>query len=129
MFGLGKYKWPEVTFNWGTEQLIINLVSPKNEKIIRTISIPRPDITYTVEGNKVYISLVTKWGRIKYGKPIIVEENFWIILGCVPTTSREKVEAAYRRMSIAYHPDTGGTTELFQRLTDAKNKALKQCKR
>lgn len=54
--------------------------------------------------------------------------NEWHVLGCLPTTDAAKVHSAYRKMSQVYHPDHGGSNKSFHTLTEARDKALKQCK-
>jgi len=55
------------------------------------------------------------------------QSSIWHVLGCMPTTDRNVVEKAFRRMAMVYHPDHGGTSKTFQALTDAKEKALAKC--
>lgn len=53
--------------------------------------------------------------------------SIWHVLGIMPTTDRTVVLTAYRKMSLVYHPDGGGTAEAFQTLTNARDKALAKC--
>ena len=54
--------------------------------------------------------------------------SIYYILGMTPSTNIEDVKKAYRRMVMVYHPDHGGTVELFNNLVQAKDKALAKCK-
>jgi hypothetical protein len=56
----------------------------------------------------------------------IVQANIWDVLGlAVKPESVDHVHAAYKAQAKKRHPDAGGTTQLFQELQDAYNKALK----
>lgn len=54
--------------------------------------------------------------------------NYWHVLGCLPTKDPKVIQTAFRKMSLVYHPDTGGSRESFDTLVKAKDAALAQCK-
>lgn len=45
------------------------------------------------------------------------------VLGVAPTASRTEIEAAYKRLAKALHPDAGGTQEAFVQLQTAYQEA------
>lgn len=55
---------------------------------------------------------------------IIVKTDCWSILGISAGATEEEIKAAYRNKAKECHPDSGGTTEMFQRLQMAYNEAL-----
>lgn len=70
-------------------------------------------------------------GTIPYSKLPITQKpqsQIWHVLGIMPTTDRNAVISAYRKMSMVYHPDCGGDAKAFETLTNAKEKALLKCK-
>lgn len=54
--------------------------------------------------------------------------SIWHVLGCMPTTDKSKVQAAFKKMALVYHPDHGGSSQAFQILVNARDKALEKCK-
>ena len=56
------------------------------------------------------------------------QSSIWHVLGMMPTNDKQKVLTAYRKMAMIYHPDHGGSSEAFQILNNAKDKALEKCK-
>lgn len=55
------------------------------------------------------------------------QSSIWHVLGCMPTTDKTKIESAFRKMAMVYHPDHGGSSTAFQTLVAAKEKALAKC--
>lgn len=55
------------------------------------------------------------------------QSSIWHVLGMMPSKKRADVLKAFKRMALVYHPDHGGTSETFQALTAAKEKALSKC--
>lgn len=47
----------------------------------------------------------------------------WVILGMMPTKDQDKIKAAYKRMALVYHPDTGGNDAAFRSLNRAFERA------
>jgi curved DNA-binding protein CbpA len=48
-------------------------------------------------------------------------ESYYDLLGVPPhTATTEQINAAYRRVSKAYHPDLGATGEKMKRLNDVR---------
>lgn len=105
-----------------------------------------PDLSFTQSDNGEMITLTmrTKDGRRKdnylsihrLNLPTTVREkivektasSIWHVLGMMPTNDRTAVEKAFRKMSLVYHPDAGGTSKSFNTLVEAKEKALQKCK-
>ena len=56
------------------------------------------------------------------------QSSIWHVLGMMPTNDKQKVLTAYRKMAMIYHPDHGGSSEAFQTLNNARDKALEKCK-
>lgn len=54
------------------------------------------------------------------------QSSIWHVLGIMPTNDRDKIEKAFRKMSMVYHPDHGGTSTAFNTLVKAKEKAISQ---
>ena len=50
------------------------------------------------------------------------QESPYDVLGVKPDATEEQIEASYRQKAKLLHPDAGGDTEAFKRLTDARNK-------
>ncbi len=50
-------------------------------------------------------------------------EGWWSVLGVRPDATRDEVEAAYRRLAKAAHPDAGGSAEAFRELAEAYRQA------
>ena len=46
-------------------------------------------------------------------------ESYYDLLDVAPTVTTEEINAAYRRVSKAYHPDLGATGEKMKRLNEA----------
>lgn len=57
---------------------------------------------------------------------MIGEKTCWEILGVMPGTSREKIEAAHREKARTVHPDAGGSGEDMAALNAARDVALGQ---
>jgi len=60
-----------------------------------------------------------------YTKPKEIVNDFWLVLGIMPTKDIIAIEKAYKKMSLVYHPDQGGSNEHFIRLTKSKESAIK----
>lgn len=57
-----------------------------------------------------------------------VPDNSWFsILGISPTSNKDEILDAYRRLAKVYHPDKGGNGEMFIKITEAKNRCLSYC--
>ena len=52
--------------------------------------------------------------------------NAWKVLGIEPGSSSPAIEAAFRALAKQCHPDTGGSSESWHRLQDARRDALAQ---
>lgn len=105
-----EYEWPELSFD-------------QNYKTMLTLTMTKKDGT-------------TKSNYLSYDRlnlPVrekIVEKtqsSIWHVLGMMPTTDKSAVEKAFRKMSMVYHPDQGGTSGSFNTLMAAKEKALQKC--
>lgn len=55
---------------------------------------------------------------------IAIPQKAFDLLGLSTDCSVEDVNKAYRLLSLKYHPDKGGDREIFEALTNAKNKCL-----
>jgi curved DNA-binding protein CbpA len=49
----------------------------------------------------------------------LTEDTLYELLGVTPGASSEEIRAAYRRLSLTYHPDHGGTPAFFRQLLHA----------
>lgn len=58
---------------------------------------------------------------------VVYRSSIWHVLGLMPTKDKTKIEQAYRKMAMVYHPDHGGSSEAFNILQDARKKALARC--
>lgn len=119
MFGFGKKKqeFNELHFV-GVEQghLALQLTSESGK--IKVLYLDLKKISSHLPKKEVVVErTVTK-----------TQSSIWHVLGMMPTTDKQKVLTAYRKMAMIYHPDHGGSSEAFQTLNDAKDKALAKCK-
>ena len=107
-----EYEWPELSFHQSDNGKMITLTMT------------------TKDGKRVDRYLSTD--RLVFPKAErIVEKtqsSIWHVLGMMPTTDRNAVEKAFRKMSLVYHPDAGGTSSAFNTLMEAKEKALQKCR-
>ena len=74
----------------------------------------------------------------KHGGGVILERSmrgfagrpgdggWWSILQVEETASREEIEAAFRELARAHHPDLGGTQERMAELNAAREQALRE---
>lgn len=51
--------------------------------------------------------------------------GWWSILGITENATKEEIKKAYRRLSLEFHPDRGGSDEQFQRIRKAYEEAMK----
>lgn len=51
--------------------------------------------------------------------------NCFTVLGLSISATEEQVKSAYRKLSMEYHPDKGGSQEKFVEITNAKNECMK----
>ena len=119
MFGFGKKKQEFNTVQYGGvigNDIVLQLTNDKGDT--KKLYLPVKSVTeYLPQSERVVEKVVTK-----------TQSSIWHVLGIMPTTDKSKVIAAYRKMSMVYHPDNGGTNDSFQILTNAKDKALEKCK-
>ena len=119
MFGFGKKKQEFNTLQYGGvkgNDVVLQLTNDKGDT--KTLYLPVKNVTkYLPQNERVVEKVVTK-----------TQSSIWHVLGIMPTTNKDKVISAYRKMSLVYHPDCGGTSSSFNTLNNAKDKALKQCK-
>ena len=47
------------------------------------------------------------------------QENPYQILGISPNVDQQNLKKAYKKMAIQYHPDKGGSPEIFKKITQA----------
>ncbi len=57
------------------------------------------------------------------GSELTIDEALGV-LGLQPGATKDQIDAAYIELSPSAHPDTGGSTEAFIRLTEARDTAL-----
>lgn len=78
------------------------------------------------KSKKLHLSL----DRVSKSLPnnTITRSSIWHVLGIMPTSDRSKVLTALKKMALVYHPDCGGTSESFNTLKQARDKALAKCK-
>lgn len=53
----------------------------------------------------------------------IEDHGWWTVLQVSQTATPDEIDAAYRRMAKAYHPDKGGNTHMFKVVTEAYEQA------
>lgn len=119
MFGFGKKK--KEKFN------TLNFLGVRGEKIILELE------TQDGETRQKYLDLklVSQYlpsVRVVEKTVVKTQSSIWHVLGMMPTNDKQKVLTAYRKMAMIYHPDHGGSSEAFQILNNAKDKALEKCK-
>lgn len=66
----------------------------------------------------------TGFAALPESKGVTVIETCWSILGIEEKSGQEAIKKAYRDKAKISHPDTGGSTELFNKLTAAFNEAM-----
>jgi hypothetical protein len=106
------FEWPELSFSQNDKTIILTMSTKDGKSIDRYLSINRLNLPKTVVEKTVEKTT----------------SSIWHVLGMMPTTDRNAVEKAFRKMSMVYHPDTGGTTSAFNALVEAKEKALQKCR-
>ncbi len=47
------------------------------------------------------------------------DQEYYDILGILPDASEKEIKKAYRRKAMKIHPDRGGNTEDFKKLSEA----------
>jgi hypothetical protein len=61
--------------------------------------------------------------------PASTEENWWDVFGLVrDMTTVDDIQAKYKLLALAAHPDRGGTQELMSRLNTARDRAIAEVK-
>jgi len=53
--------------------------------------------------------------------PKMTRREAALILGVSPSSSKERIRDAYKRMSILNHPDTGGSPYLAKKINEARD--------
>jgi len=119
MFGFGKKKQEFNTLHYAGVEMNSIVLQLKNDKgDTKLLYLPIKTVAkYLPQNERVVEKIVTK-----------TQSSIWHVLGIMPTTDKDKVISAYRKMSTVYHPDCGGTSSSFNTLNNAKDKALQQCK-
>lgn len=98
-----------------------------------SLYIKHSKMSFSVSGGHIaYAKLrdgMTRKGYLKAPAPPVAAStsNCWHVLAILPTKDRDKVESAYKKMALVYHPDRGGNSAAFQTLTKAKDRALELC--
>ena len=106
------FEWPELSFSQIEKTIILTMSTKDGKSIDRYISINRLNLPKTVVEKTVEKT----------------RSSIWHVLGMMPTTDSSAVEKAFRKMSMVYHPDAGGTSKSFNTLVEAKEKALQKCR-
>lgn len=117
MFGFGKKKQKFNDLHFvGVEQnhIALQLTNDDGQTVTRYLDIKKIS-SYLPRNERVVEKVVT-------------QSSIWHVLGMMPTDDKQKVLTAYRKMAMIYHPDHGGSSEAFQILNNAKDKALEKCK-
>lgn len=104
-----EYEWPELSFAQDNKIITIRMTKKDGTSKSNYLSMNRLDLP-------VREKIVEK-----------TQSSIWHVLGMMPTTDRNAVEKAFRKMSMVYHPDVGGTSKAFNALVSAKEKALQKC--
>lgn len=83
---------------------------------------------YAGDTNEHYLSdvVLSKLEHILCSQPDN-KPHIYQVLGMMPSTNRDDVLAAYKRMCKVYHPDVGGSSNAFNLLNKAKDIALSKC--
>lgn len=58
---------------------------------------------------------------VKKEEPILQITNDWKILGLIPPKTKEQLKKRYRKLILKHHPDKGGDSEQFVKITDSYN--------
>ena len=56
-------------------------------------------------------------------------KKYYDILGINQNTNEQEVRKAYKKMALKVHPDSGGSTFLFQQVNEAYNKIIEKLKK
>lgn len=118
MFGFKKSK-PNITVN-RTNPTTVRIKVDMGKETYGT------SFTITELFPEVSTSYLRMKSQLETKQPPTVD--IWHILGCLPTKDPKVVQAAFRKMSLVYHPDQGGNTQIFGMLVEARDLALAQCK-
>lgn len=59
--------------------------------------------------------------------PILQIEDDWKILGLIPPKTKQELKKKYRQLCLQHHPDKGGNSQDFIRLTDSYNTLCSVC--
>ena len=59
--------------------------------------------------------------------PILEIDNDWKILGLVPPKTKEELKKKYRKLCLKHHPDKGGNSQDFIKITDSYNTLCSVC--
>ena len=115
MFNPKPYEWPTLEFAVYNSRIYIEMKHNGESR------------------NSYHIELVKLRPHMKKFFPNLqpangpVRSSIWHVLGMMPSTRKDDVLAAYKRMVKVYHPDCGGTSKAFTQLTEARDKALAKC--
>ena len=59
--------------------------------------------------------------------PIFQITNDWKILGLIPPKTKQELKKKYRELVLKHHPDKGGDSEQFVKITDSYNTLCLAC--
>jgi len=59
--------------------------------------------------------------------PILQIDDDWKILGLIPPKTKQELKKKYRQLCLQHHPDKGGNSQDFIRLTDSYNTLCSVC--
>jgi len=64
---------------------------------------------------------------VKKEEPILQITNDWKILGLIPPKTKKELKKRYRQLILKHHPDKGGNSEQFVKITDSYNTLCLVC--
>lgn len=59
--------------------------------------------------------------------PVLEIDNDWKILGLVPPKTKKEIKKRYRQLCLKHHPDKGGNSQDFIKITDSYNTLCLVC--
>lgn len=66
------------------------------------------------------------------GFKMLEESNdpvWWVVLDLHPNASETEIKAAYIKLAKIHHPDAGGSTDMFNKITKAADQEMEQVKK
>lgn len=92
--------------------------------------IPNFDCNYDIN-NKSFYDSDNCFDDFKYTfineETILQIDDDWKILGLVPPKTKKELKKKYRKLCLQHHPDKGGNSQKFIKITDSYNTLCSVC--